>query len=179
MSVDATHRSIRELEVELKLALGAYDRADKLHQNASISSEDWEKAKGKVLLIAARLDGLYDELVDQNDRFRLEFKRKRAELAQAEAQREVPASVVARNQRLNQRKAGTVSDEDLAKAHGELKSAEALVEIKNVEIQELELRREQSRRQGERIRQVIAMAGRVKAGGVAAPTAPPTVPADR
>jgi RND family efflux transporter MFP subunit len=43
----------------------------------------------------------------------------------AEAQKEVALSVCARNKRLNERKAGMVSAEDVAKADGELKVAEA------------------------------------------------------
>jgi RND family efflux transporter MFP subunit len=43
----------------------------------------------------------------------------------AKAQKEVAASVVARNLRLNERKAGMVSAEDVAKAEGELKVADA------------------------------------------------------
>jgi RND family efflux transporter MFP subunit len=43
----------------------------------------------------------------------------------AKAQKEVAASVVARNIRLNERKAGMVSAEDVAKAEGELKVADA------------------------------------------------------
>ena len=43
----------------------------------------------------------------------------------AEAQKEVAASVVARNMRLNDRKPGMVSAEDVAKAEGELKVADA------------------------------------------------------
>jgi RND family efflux transporter MFP subunit len=45
----------------------------------------------------------------------------------AEAQKEVAVSVVARNQRLNERKPGMVSAEDVAKAEGELKVAVAQV----------------------------------------------------
>ena len=43
----------------------------------------------------------------------------------AEAQKDVAASVVARNKRLNERKPGMVSAEDVAKAEGELKVADA------------------------------------------------------
>jgi RND family efflux transporter MFP subunit len=43
----------------------------------------------------------------------------------AKAQKEVAGSVVARNKRLNARQAGMVSDEDVAKAEGELKVAVA------------------------------------------------------
>jgi RND family efflux transporter MFP subunit len=46
----------------------------------------------------------------------------------AEAQEEVAASVCARNQRLNERKPGMVSAEDVAKAEGELKVATAMIQ---------------------------------------------------
>ena len=45
----------------------------------------------------------------------------------AQAQEEVAASVVARNRRLNERKPGMVSAEDVAKAEGELKAATATI----------------------------------------------------
>jgi len=169
ITVDTTHRSIRELEVEIKLALEAYDRVETLYQQGAIALQAREEARGKVLLTAAILEGLYDELVEQNERFSLELKRKKAEFVQAQAQRQVPASVVARNIRLNVRKAGMVGDEDVAKAEGELKAAEAFVEVKRVEIEELELRWDQQRRRAERIKQVIALADRAKASGITAP----------
>ena len=48
-------------------------------------------------------------------------------LEKAEAQEEVAISVVARNRRLNERKPGMVSAEDIAKAEGELKAATAMI----------------------------------------------------
>ena len=59
----------------------------------------------------------------------------------AEAQKEVAASVVARNMRLNERKPGMVSAEDVAKAEGELKVAVAQIQEaeENREIAEAEL----------------------------------------
>jgi RND family efflux transporter MFP subunit len=51
----------------------------------------------------------------------------KAPKAKAEAQKEVAISVVARNNRLNQRIPGAVSAEDAAKAEGELKVAEASI----------------------------------------------------
>ena len=58
----------------------------------------------------------------------------------AEAQEEVAVSVVARNQRLNERKPGMVSAEDVAKAEGELKVASAMIKeaIENQEIAKAE-----------------------------------------
>lgn len=48
-------------------------------------------------------------------------------LEKAQAQEEVALSVVARNRRLNERKPGMVSAEDVAKAEGELKAATASI----------------------------------------------------
>jgi len=179
MTVDTTHRSVRELELEIKLALEAFDRIETLYQQGAIALQQREAARGRVLLTTAILEGLHDELDEQNERFGLEHKRKRAELAQAQAQTEVAASVVARNVRLNTRKAGMVGDEDVTKAKAELKGAEAQVAVKQVEMEELELRRVQSSRRAQRIKQVIALAERAKASGVAAPPAQSTVPAVR
>jgi len=50
-----------------------------------------------------------------------------AAVEKAKAARDVATTVVARNQRLNDRKPGMVSQEDVAKAEGELKVAEAQV----------------------------------------------------
>ena len=63
-------------------------------------------------------------------------------LEKSKAQKEVAASVVARNVRLNERKAGMVSAEDAAKAEGELKVAVAQVlEAKeNIGIAEADLK---------------------------------------
>jgi RND family efflux transporter MFP subunit len=59
----------------------------------------------------------------------------------ARAQKEVAASVVARNIRLNERKPGMVSAEDVAKAEGDLKVAEAQIKeaLENRGIAEAEL----------------------------------------
>lgn len=59
----------------------------------------------------------------------------------AQAQEEVAASVVARNRRLNERKPGMVSAEDVAKAEGELKAATASIKeaTENRSIAEAEL----------------------------------------
>jgi RND family efflux transporter MFP subunit len=65
----------------------------------------------------------------------------RAPKEKAEAQKDVAISVVARNKRLNERLPGTVSAEDVAKAEGDLKVAEAqiLEAVENRKIAEAEL----------------------------------------
>jgi hypothetical protein len=72
-----------------------------------------------------------------------------------------------------------VGEETVVKAEAALKGAEALVQVKSVEIEELELRREQARRRAIRIKEVLALADRVKAAGSAAPPVPDGGPAVR
>jgi RNA polymerase sigma factor (sigma-70 family) len=174
-SMDTTNRSIRELEVELKLALDNYDRTEKLFKMHAISAEEWDQVRGKVLLVAARLEGLDDDVTDELALLRLEIKKKAAELDRATAQREVASSVVARNRRLDERKPGMVDDLSVAKAEAEVKISSADMEIKRVEIAEVELRVDRIQRRRDRIRQVIKLAERAKAtvdGQQSQPTKP-------
>jgi RNA polymerase sigma factor (sigma-70 family) len=173
MRIDRTRQSIPALGVDLKLALETFDRVEVLYQKSAISAQERAEARGRVLRIAASLEGLYDELIEENDRLALEFKKKRAELGQAQAQREVAASVVARNGRLNERKAGVVVQEDVVKAESELKGADASVQVKEIELEELELRREQLRKRAAQIKQVLALAERANAAGHRTPAPPP------
>jgi RNA polymerase sigma factor (sigma-70 family) len=139
-SLDTTNRSIRELEVELKLALIQYDGTAKLLMRKMISAQELELARGKVLLVRARLEGLADEAADELALLQLERKRKVAELDRANAQRNVANSIVARNSRLNERKSGMIDEHTVNKAEAELQITSADVEIKKVEIAEVDLR---------------------------------------
>ena len=109
-------------------------------------------------MMTAMLEGLDDELSDEIDRLRLELNTKRAEREKAIAQTEVAMSVVARNTRLNDRKKGMVSAEDVAKGEWEMKSASAQVAIVDAGIAEINLRVEQLVRRVTRIREVIKTA---------------------
>ena len=73
-SLDTTNRSTRELEVELMLALDHYKRIERLFKAASISTQEWAEARGKVLLMAARLEGLDDDVADELALLQLERK---------------------------------------------------------------------------------------------------------
>ncbi|MGO9917066.1 MAG: sigma-70 family RNA polymerase sigma factor [Isosphaeraceae bacterium] len=159
----ATVGTVRELETQLKLALQAFDRSNALYRNGSVPQGVLEQTRGKVLLAAAVLEGLDDDLADELDRLRLEMKKKTAELHQAQAQREVAASVVARNARLNQRKPGMVSDDDVAKADAELKIAEAQIEAKRAEVEEISLLAARATRRRDRIAQAIRLSARATA----------------
>ena len=110
------HRSIQELEVELKLELERDEGTERLFRKAVISPLERELSRGKVLLIKATLAGRDDELSDEIERLKLEINTKRAEARKDDAQTEAANFVVARNHRLNDRKPGMVSAEDVAKA---------------------------------------------------------------
>jgi len=162
-STDAPNHSIRELEVELKLALINYDGTEKLFKNHMISTAELDLARGKVLLVAARLEGLDDDATDELTLLQLEIQRKTAEGDRAAAQKEVAFSVFARNRQLNERKPGMVDDLSVAKAEAELKISSVDMRIKRVEIQEVELRVGRIQRRRDRIKQVIKLAERAKA----------------
>jgi hypothetical protein len=162
-SLDTTNHSIRELEVELKLALDNCERTEKLFKTNAISTGVWDQARGKVLLAVARLEGLIDDGDDELALRKLETKRKTAELERATAQKELAMSVVARNRRLTQAKLDTVDDLAVAKAEAELKISSADIEVKRLEISEVEFQVIRLQRRRDRIRQVIMLAARAKA----------------
>jgi RNA polymerase sigma factor (sigma-70 family) len=161
-TADPAHRFVQEFEVELNLALLEKERAEKLYKQAAISSSEREQASGKLLLIIAMLEGHIDELHDEIDRLKLEIKTKQAEREKASAQAEVAHTVVARNIRLNDRKPGMISAEDVAKGEWEMKTASAQVAIVEGEIAQINLRVRQLDRRGERIRDIIIRAERGK-----------------
>jgi RNA polymerase sigma factor (sigma-70 family) len=167
---------IAELEVQLKLALDEYDRTERLFQRHSISLSEREQVRGKVLVIAAQLEGLDEEYNDEMDRLKLGLRRKKAELEKARAQERVAQTVTARNQRLVQRKPGMISEEDMAKAEAEFGVASAMVGIAEAELAEVGLRIRQLQRRHDRIQQVNALAERARAAVPASPVNP--VPPD-
>src|SRR5262249_11120625 len=84
-----TTNPLRELEVQLKLALEAFVRAEELFRRHSISVEEREQTRGVVLLTAAQLEELDEDFNDEIERLKLEMRRKQAECEKAEAQTEV------------------------------------------------------------------------------------------
>jgi RNA polymerase sigma factor (sigma-70 family) len=158
-AVDPARRSVRELEVELHLAMADEARNQLLFDRHSISSSEREQSRGRVLLIKARLEGLDDELIDELDRLKLEVKKKKAELDQAVAQMEVTSINVARDHRSNERQAGAVGPDELANAEAQLKSTTAHVNVKKVELEQVDLRVEQLERRRHQIQQVVKLAG--------------------
>jgi hypothetical protein len=161
--VDPQHPSIQELEAELEPALRNEERSRKLFERRAISSEELDLIRARVSIIKAMLEGRDDELSDEIDRAKLEINTKKAEREKATAQTEVALTVVARNTRLNERKAGMVSAEDVAKGEWEMKTASAQVAIIEAEIAEKNLRVQQLERRRARIRQIIKLGGHATA----------------
>ncbi len=176
-AADPARRSVRELEVELHLAIAEEARTQLLFERQAISSSQRDQSRGKVLLVKARLEGLDDELIDDLDRVKLEVKKKKAELDQAVAQMEGTRINMARDHRLNERQAGVVGADDLANAEAQLKSTTAHVNVKKVELEEVDLRVQQLERRRHQIQQVVKLAGHLHkpvspANSAVAPGAP-------
>jgi RNA polymerase sigma factor (sigma-70 family) len=156
--VEPSNRSIRELGVELKLALNDDDRAEKLSRSNSISHEESNRYRGRVLLIQAKLDGLAEDLADEIDRLKLELIKNDAQFQQAIAQVQISANLVARNNRLNERKAGTVSDDEVATAEAQLRISDGQRDIVRAEKAKVELRIQQLQKRVGRIKEVLKKA---------------------
>jgi len=155
--------TVRELEIQLQLALQDFNQVNNLYQRHVVSLGELQRTRGKVLLVAAALEGLDDDFSDELDRLKLEMKKKAAELHETEAQKEVAISVVARSARLNERRPGTVSEFDVAKAGAELKVADAQIEVKRVEMEELALQGGRLTRRRDRIREAMKLSARARA----------------
>ena len=157
-AVDLSNRSIRELEVELRLALNDDTRTEILVRDGTIGEKERQQARGKVVLVTARLEGIADDLADEIDRLKLELTKKDAEIERAQAHSLMGAVQVARNKRLNERKAGMVSEDDVATAKAQYKVNEAQRSIVRAEKAEVELRIQQLRKRLGRIKAVIKLA---------------------
>lgn len=154
---EPSNRSIRELEVELKLALNDDKRAEELSRRQSISNEERQLYRGKVVLIAAKMEGIAEDLSDEIDRLRLELTKKDAELDRALAQKQIKAVLVARNKRLNERKKGMVSEEEFTTAEAEHNVCLAQISIVQAEKAEVALRIRQLEKRIGRIKEVIRL----------------------
>ncbi len=156
-------KSIQELEAQLKQALLELEYTKRLVEKAAVSARELELYRTKVLVVVGQIQGLDDDLADEIARLKLEMRRKNAERTKAEAQKEIAVAITTRNGRLNERKPNMVSQEDVAKAEGELKLAEAEIGISEAEIAEVGLRIQQLERRRERIKQAMVLANEEKA----------------
>ncbi len=153
-----TNAAIRELENQLKREVKFYEMHEH-HPQLDIPDEP----RDAVLATRAILEGVLDDLAEVIARLKLEMRRKLAELEKANAMSQVATTMVARNTRLNERKPGMVSSEDVAKANAELKVADAAIEVKKVEIEEGSLQLRQLERGSDRISKLIELANSAKA----------------
>ena len=158
----ATAKPIQELEAQLKQVLLERNYAKRLSEKQGISANEVALYHTKVLVVVGQIEGLDEDLADEIARLKLEMNRKNAERAKAAALEEVAQVFTARNERLNHRKQGMVSTEDVAKAEGETKVAHAQVAIVDAEIAEVGLRIQQLERRRERIKQAMALANEEK-----------------
>ena len=129
--------------VELKQGLIEEANTRRLVEQHVVSTREMELVQTKVFRAQANLRGLDEDLADELARLNLEIKKKKAEIEQAQAQRVSAVSVVARNQRLNDRKPGMVDVDTVSKGEGELRASDVQVRIKAIELEELELRVQQ------------------------------------
>ena len=136
------------------MAISASHRAEQLHKRAAVSQQSLDDERHKVDLVIATLEGLNDDYAEELDQLKLEIRRKKAELDEAIAQKKAALSFVARNARLNGRQP-TIAAEDVAKAEADLSSAEAHIQIKQVELEESELRHRQLAPRRERVGQIL------------------------
>jgi hypothetical protein len=164
-------KSIQELEAQLKQVLLERDNTKRLFEKNAVSARELELYHNKVLVVVGQIEGLDEDLADEIARLKLEMRRKNAEREKAEAQKEVAQSVAARNSRLNERKPGMIASEDVAKAEGEAKVAQAQVGIVEAEVAGVGLRIQQLERRRERIKQAMVLANGEKAAAMA-PTGP-------
>jgi multidrug resistance efflux pump len=172
--------SVPEIEAQLAGAIRRYQRAALLFQHHSISPEEYESYLDQIRLLVGRLKGLHEELNDEIDRAKIELAKKQAELKMAEARQKATAVSVARNVRLNGRKQGTVSSEEVTKDESEDSANVAQIEVKRAELQEVGLRVKQYSARDDVIRQILestqAAVAKIAAKSGEGATSPPAKP---
>ncbi len=154
---------VGELETELRLALEEFRRAARLFGNAALDSATMEHARGKALIVAARVEALDEEYRDEKDRLLLERQRKAAQCEKATALEAISSVQLANTKRLSERRPlPVVSTDELAISESKLKAASADRKTAQVDLDEVELRIRQLDRRGKRVRAIVAFAEQVK-----------------
>ena len=148
--------SLKEIEAQVKIALLQYERNKSLFQSGVIPKEKFDEPVEQLRLILGRLEGWDDELAEDSELLKLEMMKKNAEIQVAEAQLMGTSASVARNKRINERKKGIVSEEDVAKANSEDAAASASVQVKQAEAKEVELKMQQLQRRRQQIKLCVA-----------------------
>ncbi len=153
--VDGSNTRIRELEAELHAAIPRVYRIQEMHRKNMVSEQEVLEVRTKVDKVLASLRGLDDDFADELELAKLVVKKKKAELDEASALKDVATSVTARNGRLNQRQPGMVAAEDVARAEAEVRSAAAHERVKAVDLEESELQCRKLERWRGRIEKVL------------------------
>jgi hypothetical protein len=150
--------SLRELEAQLSVAMHRYNRTKGLVEQRIASKDSLEATVDIVRLIIGRLRGYYDDLMEESERLKIEIGRKEAEVKVAEGHRGATEAVVSRNKRLNERKPGMVSREDVAHGESEDAASTAEIAVKRAEVQEVLLRLKHLDNRREILRKDVARA---------------------
>jgi RNA polymerase sigma factor (sigma-70 family) len=150
-----TRTSLKEIQAQLGIARIDLERNETLFKSGLVGKERCEASLGQIRVLLGRLEGWDEELAEEAERLKVEADKGKAALNVGRAQAEITQTIVARNSRLNERKPGMVSSEEVAKAEAENKRAAANVELKRAELQEVSLKSAQLQRRQATIRRVI------------------------
>jgi RNA polymerase sigma factor (sigma-70 family) len=156
-------RSVRQVDIELKLAINNFERAQTLFKRAAISQAELDEQRSKVLRLIGILEGAQEDLADETDRLELERQKKQAELDQVIARRDAAATRVARNGRLNARKPGIVDTSEVESTEAVLREADALVQATSIGVKLAQLRSTQLKRRLILTTQALKLAGPYRA----------------
>ncbi len=146
---------IRELESQLKAAVFHSAQVAKLYEQSSVSEQQYRESRARVDLTFATLKGMDDDFADELEEAKLSVKRNKAELDGALAQKEMTIALVERNVRLNARQPGMVSAEDVVRAEADLRSSEANIRIKQVDVETANLRCQRLEKWRTRIQEIL------------------------
>jgi RNA polymerase sigma factor (sigma-70 family) len=150
--------SAEALGSQLDSAIKQNERIEELAKRQAVSANEADLARNRVRVIMARVQAFDREAQEELERLRLERLRKSAMLEKAQAEVEVAAAVVARNDYLNKRKPDMVAADEVTKARAQLKVANAASKIAEVDVAEVDLRIDQLKRKAKGIQDVIQRA---------------------
>ncbi|MFO0890842.1 MAG: hypothetical protein U0790_17060 [Isosphaeraceae bacterium] len=147
--------SLPEIEAQIQIAQRKVRRNRQLLERGVISQGEAEVPLDEVRLLIARLRGMNEELTEQAQQAEANLSRLIAELERARARIAVAASITARNTRLNSRKSGMVSPEEVAKAEAEERAARADANVIEAETHAFALNKQRMEGRTLRIRRCV------------------------
>ncbi len=175
---------IVDLESRLRRAQDRVAWAERMFQKGYVSQAQLNEARDEVVVLKARiadwargLDSLRDDLQEEQERLRGRIETMRKEIQRSEAEVQVALTIVATHDRLNQRRPGMVSKEEMNRAEAEAKVKAAQRDVKQAELKEVEIRLDQVARRLARIDRAKDQA-KERAPNLPAPPPPPARPAN-